>query len=357
MAIDDMICRAFRRSKWAVWPFLSVLLPVLLLGCATTEPGGGAGPAIQDDVVCRVNGSEIRRSDVRTKRQQFLPGATFHASVDQANLQKMRRRALQELIDEELQYQDARRRELSADQEKIAREYERLTDRYGGGEAFEVRIKRSGIEVKEVMAALERNLLIAQVAEIVADSQREVSEEEMRGYFVEHADSFQLPRRAEVRQILIQMPPLARDPDDWKRAFEQAEVLRARVANGESFAKLAAEISHAPEGERAKGGPIGIVHPGQLESPLDTALWSLQPGEVSEPVRAFKGVYLLWMEKSIDARPLAYDEIEERLEKLLRKKQREQALEDWRASLRERAEIEIVDPSLAPVAEGSSQSH
>ena len=313
-------------------------------------PGGEQESAIQADVVCWVNGSAIRRSDVDVKMRNLLPAASFHGSVDEASQLAMRRDALQSLIDEELAYQDARQRALSVDRETVAREYTRRADQYGGTETFEKRLERSKIKPKEVMAALERNFLIAQVNELVANSTREVSEEEKRSYFAKNADLFQMPRRAQVRQILIYMPPLERDPDDWSRAFERANALRAQIEAGEPFAKLAAEISHAPESERAKGGLVGIVHPGQLEDPIDTALWSLQAGEVSEPVRAFKGVYLILVDHFIEAGPLVYDDIEPALEKLLRKKRRQKDLDDWRTSLRERAEIKIVDPSLDPRA-------
>ncbi len=341
-----MICQSFRQRRRPAWP----LLLLLLLGCATA-PGGEERRGIQDDVVCRVNGSEIRRSDVEAKKQKLLPGASFHGAVDEAEQQAMRRSALQSLIDEELEYQDARQRALSVDSEKVAREYARLADRYGGSKAFEARIKRSGIKVKQVKAALERKFLIARVKEVVADAEPEVSEKGVRSYFAQYADTFRLPRRAEVRQILLYMPPLERDPEDWKRAIERAHALRARVEAGESFAKLATEISNSPEAGRAEGGPIGIVHPGQLAEPLDTALWSLQPGEVSAPIRQFKGIYLLSVDHFIESRQLPYDEIEGRLRKLVLKSRRQQAVADWRASLRERAEIEIVDPSLAPVTE------
>jgi parvulin-like peptidyl-prolyl isomerase len=351
-SIDDMIDRPFPSSLGPIWP----LLLALLFGCAGAMSGGERESGAQADVVCWVNGSEIRRSDVEVKMRKLLPAASFHGSVDEASQNVMRRDALQSLIDEELEYQDARQRALSVDPKKVEREYTRVADQYGGTEAFEKRLKRSKIKRKEVMAALERDFLIARVNELVANDEREISETEKRRYFTENADLLRLPRRAQVRQILIYMPPLERDPDDWSRAFEQANALRARVEAGESFEKLAAEISHAPESERAKGGLVGIVHPGQLEGPLDTVLWSLQADEISEPVRAFKGVYLLSVDHFVEAGPLAYEEIETSLERLLRKKRRQQDLDNWRASLRERADIKIVEPALiAPVVHEASE--
>jgi parvulin-like peptidyl-prolyl isomerase len=345
-AIDDMIDRPLRNSMRTI----GSLLLAFLFGCAGAMPGGEQESGPQADVVCRVDGRAIARSDVEVEMRKRLPAASFHGSVDETKQNAMRRDALQSLIDEELEYQDARRRGLSVDPNEIAREYTRLTGRYGGAEAFEKRLERSSIKRKEVMAALEREFLIAQVNERVANDEREISETEKRRYFAENANLFQMPRRAQVRQILIYMPPLERDPDDWSRAFDQANALRSRVEAGESFEKLAAEISHAPESERAKGGLIGIVHPGQLEEPIDSALWSLQAREISEPIRGFKGVYLLSVDHFIEAGPLAYEEIETSLERLLRKNRRQQALENWRASLRQNAEIEIIDPSMSPMS-------
>ncbi len=349
-AINDVMGRPFRSSPGAAAP----LLLVLLLGCATTVPSGEPAPRVRADVVCRVNGSKIYRSDVEAEKQKLLPAAAFHRSVDDIDQQAMRRDALQNLIDQEIEYQDARRRAIVVDREEVEREYTRVAERYGGTKTFEARIERSGIESSEVIAALERKFLIARVKDVVADGVPEVSEQDTLRYFDEHAESFRLARRAQTQQVLFHMPPLERDPDDWQRAIARANELRARVEAGESFAKLAAEISDSPEDGRAEGGSLGVVHPGQLAQPLDTALWSLQPGEVSKPIREFKGVYLLSVDHFIEARQLSYDEIETRLEKLVLKNRRQQAVIEWRVGLRERAEIEIIDPSLAPLTESAT---
>ncbi len=341
---ESMIWQLLQCSKWSLPP----ILLVLVLACATTAPEVEGTRSVGDDVVCRVDGKEIHRSDVEVKKRKLLPGANFHGGVDPARQQEMRRSALQSLIIEELEYRDALRREVSVDDEKVAREYTRLASRYGGREAFEERIEGSGIKVEKVKAALEREFLIARVKELVAEPKQEISEEDKRRYFAENSASFEMPRQAQVRQILIFMPPLERDPDDWQRAFERANALRDRVQAGESFSDLAVEASHASGAEKANGGLLGLIHPGRLQKNLDDAIWSLQPGEVSEPIREFKGVYLLMVDHFVEPRQMAYEELEQHLGRLLLKKQRQQTLDDWQASLRERAEIEIVDPALDP---------
>lgn len=351
-ATDDMLDRSLMQPE----PVTALLLLVLCFGCATPPAGGDRTADLRGDVVCRVNGSEIRRRDVEVEKQKLLPAASFHGSVDEAHQQAMRRKALQSLINEELEYQDALARALQVDHKKVAREYAQLVDRYGGKKAFDQRIEQSGIKAKEVKAALERNDLIGQVKEEVVNSAPAVGEKDALEYFAEHADSFQLPRRARVRQFLIYMPPLERDPEDWTRAFDRAHALRARVEAGESFATLASEGSHAPEGERVGGGLIGIVHAGQLEDPLDSVLWTLEAGRVSEPIRGFKGVYLLSVDNFIESRPMEFPEVERRLEKLLGKKRRQQVLSDWHISMREQAQIEIIDPALSPTDSNATET-
>ncbi|MCP5041649.1 MAG: hypothetical protein GY944_11530 [bacterium] len=340
----------FRPLTRKRFPPGSLLALALLTSCAGVTDRGDGRTVPPDDVVCFVNSGEILRSDVEARKHKLLPTARYHGNVSAAEQQAMRRSALQSLIDDELEFQDAHRRGLGVDHTKVEKEYARVVERYGGTASFEARIRHSGIKAKEIRAALEREFLIALVKERVADDQAEISEDEARRYFAEHADRFRLPRRAHVSQILVYMPPLERDPEDWKRAVDEALALRSRVEAGESFPELAEGRSQASEDGRVRGGAIRLVHPGQLEPLLDEPLWTLRAGEVSAPIRAFKGVYLLWVERFVEPQAMAYEEIEEQLEALLQQRRREQALKDWLGSLRARAEIEIVDPTLAPDA-------
>ncbi len=100
-----------------------------------------------------------------------------------------------------------------------------------------------------------------------------------------------------ARQILL------RWPSDTSGAAKdslrhEAEVLRASLAGGADFAKTAAERSQDPA-TAAVGGKMGIVARGQMLPAVDSALFSIQPGKVSQPVASPYGLHLLLVEEKV----------------------------------------------------------
>ncbi len=98
-----------------------------------------------------------------------------------------------------------------------------------------------------------------------------------------------------ARQILLTWPDNATGAqrDSVRRAIE---ALRSRlVEGGDSFADVAQQYSRDPV-TAARGGEIGTVVRGQLVAPLDSALFSLGTGQVSQPVASPYGLHLLEVE-------------------------------------------------------------
>jgi len=316
-----------------------------------------------------VNGHEILRRELEAEKKKLLPWASYHGSVDEKKQTALRRKALQTLIREQLAYEDALRRKLEVDGHELERELQRVIGKYGDEQAFRERLESAGVSEQEVRDAIARRLLVASVEKLATDAERRVSDEEVRRYYEEKKAALVMPRQAKAQRIRIALDPLERDAEDWQAAVARAEAMRQRFAAGEPFEKLADEGEVAQEPGDAAGGPakspvkglpaafedLGDVHPGRLDEKLDAALWKLAPGEISQPIRTFKGVHLLLVESFVEQRQLPLDEIAERLHKVLAKRNGEQRLEQWRRHLREQAKIEILDPALGPEAETKPQ--
>lgn len=323
-----------------------ILCLLLLASVATAADDLPAVPRSWEDPVCRVDGSTILRRDVEAKKQELLPGSSFHGKVEGDKQQELRWQALQTLIDLELKFQDAQRRDLVASRRDVEREFERLLSHYPSAERMRADFERLGVSEKEVKAALKRRLSVARVEAEVAAAGEPVGPAEARSHYESERDSYVLPRRAVVRRLFLRMPPLERSEEDWQKAVARAETLRARCVAGERFEDLIAEASEGLPEELASKGLIGEVHQGQLETALDEALWKLAPGEISQPIRTFKGVHLIRAESILEPRPLAFEEIEEKLVAILADRQKSDRLSAWVAGLRATAKIEILDPDL-----------
>ena len=71
----------------------------------------------------------------------------------------------------------------------------------------------------------------------------------------------------------------------------EAEDLEKKIAQGESFEKLAQEWSKCPSAKN--GGELGEFGPGMMVKSFEDAAFSLKVGEVSSPVKTQFGYHLI----------------------------------------------------------------
>jgi peptidyl-prolyl cis-trans isomerase D len=115
--------------------------------------------------------------------------------------------------------------------------------------------------------------------------QVEVSDEDVRDLYQQRIANLAEQRRA--AHILI-------EADDSGEADAKAKIdeIAKRLAAGEDFATLAKEASEDP-GSANEGGDLGFAGPGVYDPAFEEALYSLEEGQVSEPVRSDFGWHLI----------------------------------------------------------------
>jgi len=97
----------------------------------------------------------------------------------------------------------------------------------------------------------------------------------------------------DISHILFQVAPNA-IPEDTLAAYRKAQEASARIMKGEDFAAVAREVSE-DKSARDNGGRIGYVTAlfPNTYYPMETAAYTLQPGDISLPVRTGAGYHLL----------------------------------------------------------------
>jgi peptidyl-prolyl cis-trans isomerase SurA len=88
-------------------------------------------------------------------------------------------------------------------------------------------------------------------------------------------------------------------PKDTLAAYNKALKARARIMKGESFEKVAEELSLDPSAKNNKGN-LGYFSALHMVYPFETATYSLKVGEISNPVRTRFGYHII---KLNDKRP------------------------------------------------------
>lgn len=110
----------------------------------------------------------------------------------------------------------------------------------------------------------------------------EPSEEELTAYYEEQAEQFTTKERRKISHILIANSDTAKT---------DADAVRARLDN-EDFAVVAKAVS-ADKLSAEKGGDLGLIVKGDMQEVFETAAFSLQEGEVSQPVKTEFGYHII----------------------------------------------------------------
>lgn len=119
----------------------------------------------------------------------------------------------------------------------------------------------------------------------------EVTDEDLRAAYDEERQRFETAEERRTRHILIEVVD---GNEDAARAA--AEAAAQRIRGGEDFAAVAAEVS-ADAGTKAQGGDLGWVGRGMLTGPFEDALFAMQVGELSAPVRSDFGYHVLRLDE------------------------------------------------------------
>jgi peptidyl-prolyl cis-trans isomerase D len=119
----------------------------------------------------------------------------------------------------------------------------------------------------------------------------ELDEEEIEQAYEAGKGQYRKPETRIASHILLGVP---RSADEAKRSaiLAKTEALVARLNDGEDFTALAEEFSEDP-GSKRQGGDLGIIAKGQMVPEFEEAVYSMDQGEISAPVKTEFGYHII----------------------------------------------------------------
>jgi len=178
----------------------------------------------------------------------------------------------------------------------------------------------------------------------------DVTDEEAQARYEENRSSYVRPEQREASHILL---ALDLDADEDEVAEKQAVLDSAseRIADGETFATLAAELSE-DVGTADSGGSLGVISSDMGMPEFEAAVFALAAeGDVSEPVRTSFGLHLVRLDKIVPEAGKPFDEVREEILENMRSSQAEREFFDLRSELTELVFDEST--SLEPAADAT----
>lgn len=256
---------------------LAALAIVLLIG-AVSLLQANENPA----TVAKVNGVEISRETFYDALERFMVNGETLGSI-----------ALRQLISETLVLQANATYELGVDDAAVQAEYDAAAALYG--EQFPALLAQAGLTDERFREEIRLSLILNRLV----TRGIEVTEEEIVSFYEQNKENvFYVPETYRASQILV-------------ASEEEARELLDRLAEGATFAALRAEHSL----DQGVWGPLSKSDP--IPKEIADVLFSLQVGEVSEPVQVGGGYYLIRLEEIVPGDYIsledAYEDIRQHL--------------------------------------------
>jgi len=220
----------FRPSKAALCALATVLV---LAGCAKKNEG---------EVVARFDDMTITDKEFSAKIET-LPRQLREVAL------RNKKRFLEDMAAERYLFREAEKRKIQNDP-----------------------------EVKDVLEAAHRKILIARLIETEVDKKIELAPDEASRYYESHKDEFMTPELFRASHILV-------------KTGEEAQAVKVALDGGADFEETARKRS--VDQTAIRGGDLGFFQKGQFVPEFEQAAFMMKKGETSDPVKSRFGWHII----------------------------------------------------------------
>ncbi len=232
-----------------------------------------------------VNDEVISVADLASRIRMVLMSTAIADSPDARR--RLAAQVLRTLVDEKLEMQEAKRRNITATDAEVDKAIASIAQQnnMNSDQLLEV-LKRSGIERSALVNQVTASIVWAKVIRQMASETDPVSDEEIDAAMRRLKQNENEPT-ARVAEIFLPVD----NPGEDAEVLPTPERQTTEMKKGARFSNVARQFSHSATA--AVGGDIGWVHPDELTPVLAKAVAAMRPGELSPPIRATGGYYLL----------------------------------------------------------------
>ncbi|MEZ5787574.1 MAG: peptidylprolyl isomerase [Xanthobacteraceae bacterium] len=292
---------------------LGALLALAIVVASGTAPAQTTPPAADDPVIARINGAEVRQSDLALAEEDVgpnIPAVTPEAKRDWL---------INYMTDMLLLAQHAEAQKVQ--------------------EEAEFKRRLAFLRDKALMETLLRDI-----------GKTALTPEAMRSVYNDAVKQIADEQEVHARHILFRVP----DPDDEKAskaAEDKAKAALARIKKGEDFAAVAKELTEDPPGKQ-DGGDLGYFTKDQMVPEFAEKAFSMEKGQVSDPIKTPFGWHIIKVEDKRQRQAPEFDAVKDQIETFVTRKAQIELLN----KLRQQAKIERLDKPAGSDTPGAAPS-
>ncbi len=258
-----------------------------IAACAVFALLAGSPARAEDKVLAKVNGVEIKESDVAMAEEELAP------SLQQMDPASRKENVLGFLIDLQIVAKAAEDKKLDATE-----------------------------DFKKRLAFARKRLMMDNL--LATEGKAATTDDAMKKVYEEAAKQITGEVEVHARHILVETE-------------DEAKAVKAELDKGADFAELAKKKSKDPGA--SDGGDLGFFTKEQMVPEFSAVAFSLEPGKISDPVKSQFGWHIIKVEEKRNRQAPPMDQVKGQIETYVTRK----AQAEYVTKLREAAKVERFD--------------
>ncbi len=274
----------------------------------------------------------ITVEEVRREMTPFIAQVRRDSPTEEAfqsNINALSRQVTQNLIDRYLILEDARSEGVKVPDAYFKNFFDnQLAEQFHGDRAlYQEYLRSMGQTDLEFKKEMEEQLIVDYMRSMRQKSLGEVSPQKVQAYYEAHKQNFAHDASVHLKQIMLAPGQEA-----------QAQEILKRLAQGESFSKLAQEYSQDDKGKL--GGDWGWVSRTDIRPELAQVAFELPlKSYSSQPIEIKGTLFILYVDDKRDAGVAPFNEVRQKIEQLLANELMIEAQEKYLKTLRKKASV------------------
>jgi foldase protein PrsA len=181
--------------------------------------------------------------------------------------------------------------------------------------AYDDFLKQSGYTQEDLLYRIKVQELSNKLREKMLEGTDKVTDADIQRYYDKNKKQFAQPERRDIRIVLT-------------KSKAKADEAKKRLESGESFKKVAADLSE-DQGTRDNGGLLQGVPQGQQEKALDEATFKAKKGEIGGPVKTQFGYYVFQVAKVTPADQQDVKDVKDQVKQLVVSERQQKKLDTF----------------------------
>lgn len=304
-------------------------------------------------VVLRVNDQIATLYDFEQRRegmsQEILRQQNLSAEDRRALMAQVGELAFKDMFEELLIESRADQLGIEVAEAQIDAQIGQMKQNFGlqTDEQFQQALAQSGLTEAELRQRIRRDTRAREVMGREVQSRINLDEDDLRRIYQKNREELRQPEQRQLREVVVL-------EEGGLPTAEERSALAARIrqsvsaaGGGKSLADAVAE--HAQQGHTSNVIDIGWVSPGDLDPSLETAIWKLAPGTLSEPLAGRGGLHLIEVVDRRESRIPPFPEVVEQIRAREQRVRMQDEIAGYMAELEKKSLI-VAEPP--PGAEG-----